>query len=206
MAQTIHTRASSANRRDRRGSSRDVRKIVVTYDGAGRNVSVKQEGLGGTKPTASDSTGPCEGNLHVYSPKNRNGRGGYGKFYAKFRVNCGATGYRVSVLKVTRNFHRVGGDPIRYSSRLPDNAAGEHWQGEWGNWTGKKATQFDCLNGMEYEYTYEIQIEWTSIGGVVGSGGGKLPQKPGAKSGAILEPGGGSLTLTAQEHCNHGRY
>ena len=153
--------------------------------------------LNGAKPYAEAEVGPCTGRLHVYSPKNYGGRNGYGKFYARFKVHCGATAYTVSVLKVTRTFEQGpgSGNIIAHSSHQPPNPSSSHWNGEWGNWNSKKATKFGCLNGVEYQYTYEIQVQWASpIGVIAGKDGG-----PG-------EPGQGSLRLTAQEYCGHGPY
>lgn len=47
------------------------------------------------------------------------------------------------------------------TTRKPYNAGGSHWQGEWGNWSStKKPVSYGCLNGVEYQYTYEIVIYW----------------------------------------------
>ncbi len=159
---------------------------------------VNDSDLGGTKPTSEAEAGPCTGHLHVYSPKNKNGRSGYGKFYARYRVNCRAAGYVVSVLKVTRRFEQGpgSGHVIAESSREPSNPSASHWNGEWGNWYGKRPTSFSCLNGIEYQYTYEIQVKWASVGGFFSD----------KEGGGPFEPGEESLTLTAQEYCGHGRY
>lgn len=154
--------------------------------------------LGGNKPYAYDSDGPCEGQLHVYSPRGHGGRNGYGRFYARFRIRCGAASFVVSVLKVTRRFERISGKDktITEHSHQPGNPSGPHWNGGWGNWNRKRATAFDCLIGQEYQYTYEIQFEWASIGGFFSD----------KEGGGPWEPGHGSLTLSAQEVCGHGRY
>jgi hypothetical protein len=149
--------------------------------------------LNGLKPYARAQAGPCTGNLHVWSPKNYGGRGGYGKFYARYKLNCGGNaGVKVTVMKVRRQFIQGPGanENIRAETTkkpaIPDSS---HWQGGWGNWAeNKKPTSFGCLNGLEYQYTYEIVITWryaTQVG---------------------ADPNHATLTLSAQEVCGHGRY
>jgi RHS repeat-associated protein len=154
--------------------------------------------LGGAKPYDLSESGPCEGQLHVYSPTNYGGRNGYGKFYARFRVYCGARGYVVSVLKVTTRYESLtSGLILGGQSEQPRNPSGPHWNNHtWGNWYGGPVIMFGCINGQEYQYTYEIQYSYASIGGAATDGQGN----------SALAPGGGSLTLTAQEFCGHGRY
>jgi RHS repeat-associated protein len=155
--------------------------------------------LSGQKPYDHWEHGgsPCIGQLHVYSPKNHNGtagteRDGYGSFYARYRIRCGVPGYTISVLKITQIYKEVGGSTLAEKTVLPQNASAPRFQGTWGNWNKRKAARFSCLNGVEYEYTYEAQVEWNRVGG--------LPNDP--------RPGHGSATveLHAQEYCGKGKY
>ncbi len=152
--------------------------------------------LGGTKPSATATVGPCKGTLRVSSPYGDPvlNRGGYGKFRVKFKVRCGGTGYVVSVLKVTRIYEQGpgSGNVISQSSNKPPNPSGEHWNGEWGNWN-RKPTEFECLFGHEYQYTYEIQVQWASPAGVIVAG-----------KGSLVPPGSGTLRLQAQQVCGKG--
>jgi len=168
-----------------------------TYDYANAD-PVNNFDPSGKKPYDFDRSGPCEGQLHVYSPANRNGRNGYGKFHARFRVYCGARGYVVSVLKITRRLETTSdGRTISEHSRQPANPSGPHWNNNtWGNWSGGKPTTFGCVNGQEYQYTYEIQYQYASVGGAATNKDGD----------SAFEPGGGSMELKAQEYCGHGRY
>jgi hypothetical protein len=143
------------------------------------------------KPSDTSAVGPCRGKLQVSSRRgNPNlNRGGYGKLNVRYRISCGASAYKVSVLNVTRRLERPGGPIITESSSMPATPSGPHWQDGWGNW--QRPTSFTCLQGQEYQYTYELQIRWASLGGILE---GILPQ------------GEGSLRLTAQEYCGHGPY
>jgi len=152
---------------------------------------VNQFDPSGMKPYDTAGAGPCTGNLHVWSPKNHGGRGGYGKFFVRYRVNCGSNPvYHVYVLRVRRQYLMGPGTNDRVKSesvKFPDHSGGSHWQGEWGNWNeDDDPTVFGCLNGIEYQYLYEIAIEWTELN--------MAPRK------------GGTLTMTAQEFCGHGPY
>lgn len=148
--------------------------------------------LAGTKPWDVAELGPCTGDMHVYSPTNYGGRNGYGKFYVRLKVKCGGFAVTVQVQKVTRRYETAGGTVIAEHSHLPTAPAGPHWQGEWGNWSEKKKpTKFGCLNGVEYKYTYEIQIQWASL----------LDLLEG-----LVPPGQGTLPLEAEEECGHGPY
>jgi RHS repeat-associated protein len=153
--------------------------------------------LGGEKPWDTGLQGPCGGDLHVWSTKgNPRNRGGYGKFYVRYKINCESAFYRTTVLKITKIFRMVGGDPIRYKVDVPAVGNGKHWQGEWGNWNeNQPAMKFDCLLGHEYEYVYMLNLEWASILGIAGEAGASL-----------FPPGSGTLTLSAQEYCGHGPY
>lgn len=168
-----------------------------TYDYANAD-PVNQADPSGAKPWDIARLGPCEGNIHVYSPKVRRSagtRGGYGKFYMRYRINCDTPTYRVWVYKIIRAFRVVGSDDyIARTPRQPADPGGDHWQGEWGNWNGTP-TQFDCLLGTEYEYQYEMIIKWSSFLGVITDG------KDSVEGG-----GEGTLRLHAQEYCGHGSY
>ncbi|HET8861788.1 MAG TPA: DNRLRE domain-containing protein [Solirubrobacterales bacterium] len=151
--------------------------------------------LSGKKPSTHVTLGPCSGRMRVYSPRaNSNSHlGGYGSFRVKYKVRCEASGYVISVLKVTRRLEETdSGRIVSESSYRPSNPSGSHWNGEWGNWN-KDPTDFDCSLGTEYQYTYEIQVQWASAGGVVVG-----------KDGAALPPGEGTLRMQVQQYCGHG--
>jgi RHS repeat-associated protein len=158
--------------------------------------------LTGTKPTVTVNMGPCTGTLRVYSPYRDPvyNRGGYGKFKVKYKINCGAAGYTVSVIKVTRRYEQKpgSGNVIAESSNRPSRPSSSHWNGEWGNWDGRP-TEFDCLVGVEYQYTYEIQVTWASPAGAV-----VVPEAGGLPGGSIAPNGEGTLRLQAQQVCGKG--
>jgi RHS repeat-associated protein len=154
--------------------------------------------LSGEKPWSIESQGPCTGDLHVWSTKSygrASERGGYGRFYARFKINCTSAFYRTTVLKITKIFRMVGHDPIRYKVDVPAVANGKHWQGEWGNWDeDQPAMSFSCLLKREYEYVYMLNLEWVTL----------LSLNPSIAE--LFPPGSGTLTLAAQEVCGHGPY
>lgn len=146
----------------------------------------------GEKPYARGQVGPCTGNLHVWSPANSGGRGGYGTFYVRFKVHCGNNPlFHIYAMKVRRQFLLGPGHNDRVmaeTTNYPRFPGGSHWQGEWGNWNeSDPPTVFGCLNGIEYQYTYEVALEWTS-------------------GNVSAERQNGVLTMQAQEVCGHGRY
>jgi RHS repeat-associated protein len=154
----------------------------------------------GEKPWDVETKGPCTGDLHVWSTKNygrASSKDSYGKFYARFKVNCTSPAYITTVLKITKIYRMVGHDPIRYKVDAPAVANGKHWQGEWGNWDEDlyRPMSFDCLLKREYEYAYILNLEWASAGGAAGEVGALL-----------FPPGSGQLELSAQEKCGHGPY
>jgi RHS repeat-associated protein len=157
---------------------------------------VNQVDPSGLKPWAFDQEGPCTGQIHVWSPKgNPRNRGGYGRFYIRFRVTCESPVYRTSVLKITREFKMTSGTVIDRKVRQPGNPDAPMYQGTWGNWSeSQRAIGYDCLLKSEYEYVYEIFIRWAAPIGINPTLGDLFP------------PGEGVLRLAAQEYCGHGRY
>ena len=156
--------------------------------------------LSGNKPWDVKHEGPCTGDLHVYSPRvprNAANRGGYGKFYAKWRINCKAATYKVWVFKIIKTFQFVNGAIIAYEPRNTSDPAAKVWSQGWGNW-GPNGTpvMFQCQNESEYEYRYEAVIKWATWLGLVADGDGN----------SVGGEGEGTLTLSAQEYCGHGPY
>jgi RHS repeat-associated protein len=149
--------------------------------------------LGGAKP--SDETwleGTCKGDLHVYS---------FGHtFHVKWKVACYADGYTVTVDKIQKIFerHTTNGlslpgktfEPIAVSENIPKDGSGPHWQHEFGNWNTSAGTTFPCTPNVEYQYRIFIVMHWDY----------KTPTPDG-----LIEPGGGTLSLTAQQVCGKGR-
>jgi RHS repeat-associated protein len=149
----------------------------------------------GLRPYDSEQSGPCKGRMHVWSNKIRS-RDGYGKFQMRYGMQCGATGYHVRVLKIIRRFENLTRNQIELESvSEPARPGSSHYNGYWGNWYDGPSTKFDCVNGQEYQYTYEIVFEYTTPVVICRAqkcaGGGSE---------------GGSLTLQAQEYCGHGQY
>lgn len=150
----------------------------------------------GKKPWDISHTVPCVGDLHVYSPKIRKtagNRGGYGKFYVKYRINCETPTYKVWVLKIIRTFQIVGGAIITYDPNVPSNPGADIWSEHWGNWN--HPLMYQCLNGVEYEYKYEVVMKWATWLGIINDG-----------KNAVGDNGEGTLRLSAQEFCGHGPY
>ncbi len=148
--------------------------------------------LGGAKP--SDVTwlkGTCRGDLHVYSFGNT--------FHVKWKVACYADGYTVSVDKITKVFerHTSNGislpgkafEPIAESENIPSDGSGAHWQHEFGNWNTQAGTTFPCTPNVEYQYRIFVVMHWDF----------KTPTPDG-----LVEAGGGTLSLTAQQVCGKG--
>jgi len=148
--------------------------------------------LGGTKP--SDVTwlkGTCRGDLHVYSFGNT--------FHVKWKVACYADGYTITVDKITKIFeqHTANGvslpgkafEPVTESENTPDDGSGPHWQHEFGNWNSQAGTTFPCTPNVEYQYRIFVVIHWDF----------KTPTPDG-----LVEAGGGTLPLTAQQICGKG--
>jgi RHS repeat-associated protein len=148
--------------------------------------------LGGAKPT--DETwlkGTCVGNIHVYSFGNT--------FHVKWKVNCYADGYTISVDKITKVFerHTSNGlslpgkafEPIAESQNIPHDGSSDHWQHEFGNWNTQAGTTFPCTPNVEYQYRIFVVIHWDF----------KTPTPDG-----LVEAGGGTLPLTAQQVCGKG--
>lgn len=148
--------------------------------------------LGGAKPT--DETwlkGTCVGNIHVYS---------FGRtFHVKWKVNCYADGYTVSVDKITKVFerHTSNGlslpgkafEPIAESENIPHDGSSDHWQHEFGNWNTQAGTTFPCTPNVEYQYRIFVVLHWDF----------KTPTPDG-----LVEAGGGTLSLAAQQVCGKG--
>jgi RHS repeat-associated protein len=148
--------------------------------------------LGGAKPT--DETwlkGTCVGNIHVYSFGNT--------FHVKWKVNCYADGYTISVDKITKIFerHTSNGlslpgkafEPIAESQNIPHDGSSDHWQHEFGNWNTQAGTTFPCTPNVEYQYRIFVVLHWDF----------KTPTPDG-----LVEAGGGTLPLTAQQVCGKG--
>lgn len=156
--------------------------------------------LSGEKPYDrwEEAGSPCVGQMHVYSPKNHNGtagteRGGYGRFYARFRIDCGLPGYTISVLKITRRFEIVGAKKPNFTETVrPHDASAPRFQHTWGNWNKRKATQFGCQNEVEYQYVYEAQVEWNAVGYV--------------QNNPLPAHGSATVELKSQEFCGKGKY
>lgn len=156
---------------------------------------VNQFDPSGTKPYDFEQSGPCKGRLHVWSNK-ISSRDGYGKFQLRYGMECKASGYNIRVTKIIRRYENISsGWLISESVHKPDHPGSPHYNGFWGNWFTGPAIKFDCLNGNEYEYTYEITYEYASPAGAVCAG-----------DDCLAENGGGSLSLKAQEYCGHGKY
>lgn len=126
-------------------------------------------------------------------PRNAANRGGYGKFYAKWRINCKAPTYKVWVYKIIKTFQTVGGGIISYESSNTSDPNAKVWSEGWGNW-GPNGTpaMFQCLNEVEYEYKYEAVIKWNTWLGIINDG-----------KEAAGDEGEGTLGMSAQEYCGH---
>lgn len=159
--------------------------------------------LAGTKPHDGGRAGSCAGSAHIWSPKvnsRGNRQASYGQIHLRYRLKCvGGLAVNTRGLKIVYRFNEVGraDDPI-YEKVIKFPEMDDK---EIGNWSWGKAWKYTCLLGVEYEYNISFVYEWSSPAGVIAGKGGK-----GGQGESAAEPGGGSIELSVQEYCGHGKY
>jgi RHS repeat-associated protein len=178
--------------------------------------------LSGEKPHANDRGAGCELKLHIFSKKTRHGkhkqRGrmhtriilkctnsravaiGAVKLeirYEKTRDGCGIAGTKKFC---TGPYCRMEADCMDFKGSGPDLSDPDG--------RSMSLEEFhDCEYGVEYQLSVTLPIRLTSAAGVVGSGGGRAPKKPGQQEGSVVS---GDVKkdffLQTQEVCGHGKY
>jgi RHS repeat-associated protein len=154
------------------------------YDYADQDPINSLDLTGTKKKPYNRRSGAVEVGIHVYSPRNKNGRDSYGKLHTRMYIRAGSQGGGVIHVRTVKLTIERGAGSGNVEVERTIHLSNEHTGDEpktFNNWNTGPPITYTCLNGVEYQVT--LTIEYSE---------GMSPWH--------------TETISAQEECNHGRY
>lgn len=113
--------------------------------------------LAGTDATSSHDL-LCRGRVHAHTHHGRYERGGYGRVKVRFNVYCARRGENMRAVSVKIRLTAPSQHKTIYESR-PDGASVSHdGEVEIGNYKKRNPLSYQCLQGVSYEWTIEVEM------------------------------------------------
>lgn len=113
--------------------------------------------LAGTNATSSND-GLCRGRAHAHTNHHHYERGGYGNIKVRFNVYCARKGESYRAVSVKIKLSVPSQHETIYESRPDASSVSHNGETEIGNFKKRNPLKYQCLQGVSYEWTIEVEM------------------------------------------------
>ncbi|MDX6609194.1 MAG: hypothetical protein QOF85_1119 [Solirubrobacterales bacterium] len=113
--------------------------------------------LAGTDATSSHDL-LCRGRAHAHTNHHHYERGGYGRIKVRFNVYCARKGEHMGAVAVKIKLSAPSQHGTIYESRPDGSSISHDGEVEIGNYKKRNPLSYQCLQGVTYEWTIEVEM------------------------------------------------
>jgi len=100
----------------------------------------------------------CRGRVHAHTHHNHYERGGYGQINVRFNVYCARRGENIRAVSVKTRLSTPSQDKPIYENRPEVSRVSHDGEVEIGNYKKRNPLSYQCLQGVSYEWTIEVEM------------------------------------------------